>query len=41
MAKATYGTRTSGMMNIECYHEGNINHSWGNITGEEMICRFW
>ena len=25
----------------ECCYEGNINHDWGNITGEEMVCRFW
>ncbi len=23
-----------------CY-EGNINHGWGNITGQELIRRFW
>lgn len=23
-----------------CY-EGNIQHGWGNITGEEMVRRFW
>jgi Domain of unknown function (DUF5060)/Protein of unknown function (DUF4038)/Domain of unknown function (DUF5605) len=25
----------------ECCYEGNIPHSWGNITGEEMVRRFW
>ncbi len=25
----------------ECGYEGNINHGWGNITGEEMTRRFW
>lgn len=25
----------------ECAYEGNINHGWGNITGEEMTRRFW
>ena len=25
----------------ECCYEGNINHGWGNITGEEMLKRFW
>ena len=25
----------------ECAYEGNINHGWGNITGEEMVRRFW
>lgn len=25
----------------ECAYEGNIDHGWGNITGEEMVRRFW
>lgn len=25
----------------ECAYEGNINFGWGNITGEEMVRRFW
>lgn len=25
----------------ECCYEGNINHGWGNITGQEMSHRFW
>ncbi|MHB1152226.1 MAG: DUF5605 domain-containing protein [Eubacteriales bacterium] len=25
----------------ECCYEGNINHGWGNITGQEMTHRFW
>jgi len=25
----------------ECAYEGNINHGWGNITGQEMVRRFW
>jgi hypothetical protein len=25
----------------ECAYEGNINHGWGNIPGEEMTRRFW
>lgn len=25
----------------ECSYEGNINHGWGNITGQEMVRRFW
>ncbi|MGE5558067.1 MAG: DUF5605 domain-containing protein [Bacillota bacterium] len=25
----------------ECAYEGDINHGWGNITGEEMTRRFW
>ncbi len=25
----------------ECGYEGNLNHGWGNITGEEMTRRFW
>ncbi|MEK3686983.1 DUF5605 domain-containing protein [Paenibacillus sp. FSL R10-2736] len=25
----------------ECAYEGNIEHGWGNITGEEMTRRFW
>ena len=25
----------------ECAYEGNINYGWGNITGEEMVRRFW
>ena len=25
----------------ECTYEGNIDHCWGNITGEEMTRRFW
>jgi hypothetical protein len=25
----------------ECCYEGNIPHRWGNITGEEMVRRFW
>ncbi|AQR97279.1 DUF5605 domain-containing protein [Clostridium saccharoperbutylacetonicum] len=25
----------------ECTYEGNINHGWGNITGQEMTRRFW
>lgn len=25
----------------EIVYEGNIQHSWGNITGEEMLRRFW
>ncbi len=25
----------------ECAYEGNINHGWGNITGREMVRRFW
>ena len=25
----------------ETAYEGNIQHGWGNITGEEMVRRFW
>lgn len=25
----------------ECCYEGNIPHRWGNITGREMVHRFW
>lgn len=25
----------------EIVYEGNIQHGWGNITGEEMVRRFW
>lgn len=25
----------------ECRYEGNIMHSWGNISGREMVRRFW
>ncbi len=25
----------------EIAYEGNIEHGWGNITGEEMVRRFW
>ena len=25
----------------ECAYEGNINHGWGNISGQEMTRRFW
>ncbi len=25
----------------ECAYEGNIDYGWGNITGEEMVRRFW
>lgn len=25
----------------ECRYEGNINWSWGNITGQEMVNKFW
>jgi hypothetical protein len=25
----------------ECAYEGNINHGWGNITGQELARRFW
>lgn len=25
----------------ECAYEGNINWGWGNITGREMVRRFW
>lgn len=25
----------------ECAYEGNINWGWGNISGEEMVRRFW
>jgi hypothetical protein len=25
----------------ECCYEGNINWGWGNITAQEMVCRFW
>ncbi|WP_128661002.1 DUF5605 domain-containing protein [Paenibacillus sp. 598K] len=25
----------------ECAYEGNIDWGWGNITGEEMVRRFW
>ncbi len=25
----------------ECAYEGNNDHAWGNITGEEMTRRFW
>ncbi|ULT54891.1 DUF4038 domain-containing protein [Neobacillus drentensis] len=25
----------------ECRYEGNIEHSWGNITAFEMVHRFW
>ena len=25
----------------ECAYEGNIDMGWGNITGEEMVRRFW
>lgn len=29
------------VVNEECAYEGNINYAWGNITGEELIKRFW
>lgn len=25
----------------ECCYEGNIHHNWGNITGPELVHRFW
>ena len=25
----------------ECRYEGNINWSWGNLTAEEMVNKFW
>jgi hypothetical protein len=25
----------------ECAYEGNVSPTWGNITGEEMVRRFW
>jgi hypothetical protein len=25
----------------ECAYEGDIDQGWGNITGEEMVRRFW
>ncbi len=25
----------------ECKYEGNIHRHWGNITAQEMVCRFW
>ena len=25
----------------ECCYEGNISHRWGNISGREMVYRFW
>lgn len=25
----------------ECCYEGNLNESWGSISGEEMTARFW
>lgn len=25
----------------ECAYEGNIDQGWGNITGQEMVRRFW
>ena len=25
----------------ECCYEGNIPHMWGNISGQEMVHRFW
>jgi len=25
----------------ECRYEGNINWSWGNLSGEEMVNKFW
>ncbi|OKQ00279.1 DUF5605 domain-containing protein [Paenibacillus sp. P46E] len=25
----------------ECVYEGNVEHGWGNITGQEMVRRFW
>lgn len=25
----------------ECCYEGNIIHTWGNISGREMVSRFW
>lgn len=25
----------------ECGYEGNINYGWGNITGEDMVRKFW
>lgn len=25
----------------ECAYEGNINHGWGNIPGEELVRRLW
>ncbi|WP_339316652.1 DUF5605 domain-containing protein [Paenibacillus sp. FSL R10-2734] len=25
----------------ECQYEGNLNHGWGNITGERMVECFW
>ncbi|MEG1426285.1 MAG: DUF5060 domain-containing protein [Oscillospiraceae bacterium] len=25
----------------EIAYEGNINHAWGNISGQEMVRRFW
>lgn len=29
------------VVNEECAYEGNINYAWGNITGEELVKRFW
>jgi hypothetical protein len=25
----------------ECGYEGNVDQAWGNLTGEEMVRRFW
>ena len=25
----------------ECGYEGDLEHGWGNISGEEMLRRFW
>jgi hypothetical protein len=25
----------------ECGYEGNVNHGWGNISGQELTRRFW
>lgn len=25
----------------ECGYEGNIGHMWGNLTPQQMVCRFW
>ena len=29
------------VVNDECCYEGNIPHGWGNITGQELVRRFW
>ncbi|MFA9455359.1 DUF5605 domain-containing protein [Halalkalibacter sp. AB-rgal2] len=29
------------VINDECRYEGDLNHGWGNITGEKMVEQFW